>query len=259
MHSLFMLFGILAELRRRGHSAEVISGVSDRIEADAAVLHVDATIVPPEYLDFASRFPFCLNIGATDISKRRVSSALVSAKDDWDGPVIVKSNFNARGMPEFCMNGRARKRGRRPPFPNARVLPEYIVHERLADVPREIFERPDLVVEKFMPERAGDGFAACFWIFCGESERCTRYVSRDPLVKGARVVRSEPMRVPDELRVRRRELGFDYGKFDFVMHDGRAVLLDANKTPGGSPNLASAIAAGTASLADGFEGLIRRS
>jgi hypothetical protein len=79
MHSLFMLFGILAELRRRGHSAEVISGVSDRIEADAAVLHVDATIVPPEYLDFAGRFPFCLNIGATDISKRRVSSAIVSA------------------------------------------------------------------------------------------------------------------------------------------------------------------------------------
>jgi hypothetical protein len=253
-----MLFGILAELRRRGHSTRVISGLSDRIDADAAVLHVDATIIPGEYVDLARHFPRCLNIGATDISKRRVSGALVSANDDWDGPVIVKSNFNARGMPEFCINRRAEKRGRRP-FPEARVLPEYVVHERLADVPQETFERPDLVVEKFIPEQEADGFAARFWIFCGDSERCTRYVSKDPLIKGAKVLRSEPVPVPDELRAARRQLGFDYGKFDFVVHEGRAVLLDANKTPGGSPNLAGFIAAGTASLADGFEGFIRRS
>ena len=30
----------------------------------------------------------------------------------------------------------------------------------------------------------------------------------------------------------RQELGFDYGKFDYVVHDGRPVLLDANKTTG---------------------------
>jgi hypothetical protein len=32
----------------------------------------------------------------------------------------------------------------------------------------------------------------------------------------------------------REELGADFGKFDYVMHDGRAVLIDANKTPGGT-------------------------
>lgn len=53
-------------------------------------------------------------------------------------------------------------------------------------------------------------------------------------------------------------LGFDYGKFDFVMHEGRAVLLDANKTPGRARNLSKIVAAGTANLADGFEGLIHR-
>jgi len=30
----------------------------------------------------------------------------------------------------------------------------------------------------------------------------------------------------------RRKLGFDYGKFDYVVHEGRAHLLDANRTPG---------------------------
>jgi hypothetical protein len=253
-----MLFGMLAELRRRGHSARVLSGVSDRADADAAVLHVDCTMTPRAYVDFARRFACCLNIGATDISKRRVSGAFLSANDHWDGPVIVKSNFNARGVPEMCMNRRARKVGGRPPFPDLQVLPAYVVHNRLADVPPDIFKRPDLVVEKFIPEREPDGFAARFWVFCGESERCTRYVSRDPLIKGAGVVRSEAAPVPEELRILRRELGFDYGKFDFVMHDGRAVLLDANKTPAGSANLEGFIAAGTASLVDGFEKLIRR-
>ena len=32
--------------------------------------------------------------------------------------------------------------------------------------------------------------------------------------------------------MRRRDLGFDYGKFDYVIHEGRAILLDANSTPG---------------------------
>ena len=37
--------------------------------------------------------------------------------------------------------------------------------------------------------------------------------------------------VPDELRQIRRELKFDYGKFDYTMVDGRPVLFDANRTP----------------------------
>lgn len=41
------------------------------------------------------------------------------------------------------------------------------------------------------------------------------------------------------------------------MHEGRAVPLDANKTPGRARNLSSFIAAGNANLA-GFEGLIRQ-
>jgi hypothetical protein len=30
----------------------------------------------------------------------------------------------------------------------------------------------------------------------------------------------------------RKRLNFDYGKFDYVVHDGQPVLLDANKTTG---------------------------
>src|SRR5213079_1238108 len=30
----------------------------------------------------------------------------------------------------------------------------------------------------------------------------------------------------------RKRLNFDYGKFDYVLHEGRPVLLDTNKTTG---------------------------
>jgi hypothetical protein len=42
------------------------------------------------------------------------------------------------------------------------------------------------------------------------------------------------------------------------MHEGRAVLLDANRTPGRARSLSSFVAAGNSNLADGFEGLIRQ-
>jgi hypothetical protein len=58
--------------------------------------------------------------------------------------------------------------------------------------------------------------------------------------------------VPDFLRAERERLGFDYGKFDFVIHDGQAVLLDANKTPGPPPSSPDAMER-NARLAGGIE------
>jgi len=254
----YMLFDLLEDLKRRGHSVQILSGTSAKPAADIAVLHVDATVTPPEYVEYARAFPFCLNLGAADISKRRVSGAVIGRDDNWQGPVIVKSSLNNKGTREHALNRRSRCAGKPEPFPGIERFDSYRVHASLADVPPAAFGRQDLVVEKFIPEPEPDGFAARFWLFCGERERCTRHVSPQSLVKGDDTIRREPVPVPDELRALRRQLGFDYGKFDFVLHEGRAVLLDANKTPGRAQNLSSFIAAGNANLADGFEGLIRK-
>jgi hypothetical protein len=257
-HSPYMLFDLLAELKRRGHSTQILRGPSSRHDADIAVLHVDATATPADYVEYARGFPFCLNLGAADISKRRISGAALRDGDDWSGPVIVKSNLNHCGTPEQQLNRQSERAGKAAPFPDVRIFDRYQIHASLAEVPPEMLMRMDLVVEKFIPEPEPDGFAARFWIFCGDRERCTRYVSPQRLVKGDDTIRRESVAVPEELRALRRLLGFDYGKFDFVVHEGRAVLLDANKTPGRARNLSKIVAAGTANLADGFESLIRR-
>lgn len=256
--SPYLLFDVLQDLKRRGHSVRIQQGPSKTQDADIAVLHVDATLTPADHVAYAKRFPFCLNVGASDISKRRISGALITERNAWQGPVIVKSDLNNLGIPETLLNRRSKRAGKPPPFPHLPTLQPYQVYGSLGEVPEGIFESDDLVVEKFIPEREPDGFAARFWVFCGERERCTRYVSPNGLVKASETIRREPVPVPDEMRDRRRELGFDYGKFDFVMHEGRAILLDANKTPGRPQNLVKMFAAGAADLADGFEALIRQ-
>ncbi|WP_235984434.1 ATP-grasp domain-containing protein [Mesorhizobium neociceri] len=255
-HICFSIF--LEELKRRGHSVRIQQGPARTHGADIAILHVDATVTPADYLDYARGFPFCLNLATADISKRRVSGALLEHDDTWQGPVIVKTNLNNQGIPETFLNRRSRRAGKKPPFPDVQGPQPYEVYGSLGDVPDGIFGDDDLVVEKFIAEREPDGFAMRFWVFCGESERCTRYISPNGLVKASETIRREPVSVPDEIRERRRELGFDYGKFDFVMHEGRAILLDANKTPGRPKNLVKMFAAGAAHLADGFEGLMHR-
>ena len=254
--SSYLLYDILTELQRRKHEVVVASGLSSRPTGDAALLHVDATVTPDDYVDYGRSFPLCLNLAATDISKRKVSDAVLGAQDDWDGPVIVKSNRNSGGDPERRMNRRARQRGHAEPFPEMPDFGEYRIYDSRDELPDHVAADPDLSLEKFVAERGSDGYALRFWVFCGEAERCTRYVSSDRLVKASGFMNKEAVPVPDDLRRRRRELGFDYGKFDFVVHQGKTMLLDANKTPGRPRNLTNQLAEGAANLADGFEGML---
>jgi hypothetical protein len=65
--------------------------------------------------------------------------------------------------------------------------------------------------------------------------------------------------VPNELRIERKRLGFDYGKFDFVVHEGRVVLLDANRTPTAAANLSDYQDTEASRLASGIESFLRTS
>lgn len=252
----YLLFGVLCEMERRGHSWKIYKGVPARAEGDIAILHLDCSVVPPDYIDFVRSFPRSINLAATDITKRNVSGALLRPADVWDGPVIVKSNLNFQGFPEANHNWRAKRRRKPFPHPQARVCKEYKVFDSVQGMPEEYWHSTDLVVERFIPEIEPDGFAMRTWVFMGDKERSRRQVSHRRIVKAENIVRSEPVPVPEELRAERRRLGIDFGKFDFVVHDGRGVLLDANKTPGSPPSLIKLLAEGASNLADGLEEML---
>ena len=257
LRSHYLLFGILREFERLGHSWRVAVGPKP-IAGDVALLHTDCTIVDPAYLALRSQYPRTINFGADDISKHKVSKIRLLRDDEWAGPVIVKANLNAQGSMEARHNVRASIAGRAAPHAATKPPEPYRVLDRLADVDARVWTDPNLIVERFLPEPDADGgYALRSWIFMGSHERCNRYVSPDRIVKAAQFRSHAPVEVPIELRAERERLGFDYGKFDFVVHDGKPILLDANRTPSTALTIMALIKAGARNLADGLDKLVR--
>ena len=90
----------------------------------------------------------------------------------------------------------------------------------------------------------------------GSRERCTRSITSDKISKASDILRYEPAEVPPEIRLERERLGFDFGKFDFVIYDGEPVLLDANRTPGLATALLPLLKTGAPKLAAGLHELM---
>jgi len=254
----FMVKGLFPFWERAGHVVHVRHGVADLPEADVAFFHADATRVPPSYREALARYPVVVNGRTGDISKRVVSRNLVRPGDDYRGPVIVKTDMNSGGLPELLHNREARRKGETDEPAGRFMTGRYPIFASLRHVPAALAADPALVLEKFLPERDPRGFVTRCWIFLGAVERCNRMVGKEPVVKGADVIERVPCEVPDAIRARREELGFDYGKFDFVIHDGEPVLLDVNRTPTTVATLSAAIEAGMATLAKGMEGFTDR-
>jgi hypothetical protein len=226
---VYVILLTLQILEQRGHEVVVVRGRESFQGADAAILHVDCTFVPPEYLELAARFPRCLNATCADISKRTVSGALVEAHPTWSGPVIVKTNLNSRGVPERLHNRRARWQGHPPPHPRVRRLPHYAVFPTFDAVPDRYRGSPDHVVEIYNPQPHVAGHGVFSWQFLDDTGFCYLAAGDAPVLRmgNAPVVEDRP---PPDLEAERRRLGLDYGKLDFILLDGKPVVIDANKT-----------------------------
>jgi hypothetical protein len=254
--SAYLLFDVAQHLIDMGHQVKIARGL-EFIEGDAALLHVDATIVSHDYLGVGARYARTINFGTADISKRNVSRMILAQNDAWAGPVIVKSNYNNKAIVEDVHNQLAERDGRPPPHPSARRFDEYKVLDSVDQVDEHVWTDSSLVVERFLPEPDGNGnFVLRTWVFMGSRERCTRFVTAEAISKAAGVLGYEPMEVPAKLRAERERLGFDFGKFDFVMQDGEPVLLDANRTPGTASAIREMMKKGARNLAEGLHDLI---
>ncbi|MBI5707829.1 MAG: hypothetical protein HZC36_12665 [Armatimonadetes bacterium] len=196
------------------------------IAADLAILHVDRTVVPSEYLAWGRQFPRCLNLYTADISKRVISRHLVSRTGSYKGPVIVKSNLNCGGLKEH--EERALRAKTAVP-PNG----QYMIYPSVSEVPAIGWTSPDWVVEEFLPEMSDGQYCLRTWVFLGDGETNSLSFAVEPIIKSANVLRRVPIdnEIPEELRAKREELGFDFGKFDYVLHNGEVVLFDVNRTP----------------------------
>jgi hypothetical protein len=222
----YVLYELAKIWRQQAIDVLILPALAAPQQVDLAFLHVDLTFVPPEYQNLTARYPKLLNAQVTDISKRFISRQLVHKTDAWDGPVIIKTNRNYGGIPELIRFGRIEDRKYIP------KLIDYPILNSARDVPDNVWNMPDWVVEQFLPERSGEDYCLRTWLFLGDCHIHSLSYSRDPLVKSGTVYKREPLgEVPAELLAVKQQLNMAYGKFDYACVDGRVVLYDVNKTP----------------------------
>lgn len=246
--SLYILAYLWKGWEARGHTVRVAQGVDEWVPGDVVFVHVDLTVVPDEYLEFAARFPVAVNGGVRDLSKHQFSTLMLRPGDRWAGRVIVKTKANYGGHVDLPYGQRTAElllhegRPERPWRKRQTLDPyDYPVFDSLHDVPPGVWRNPYLMVEKFMPERNEEGlYVMRNWFFLGESgfvrKVSSPYHIVKPLTHGDDSGRecyleraNDP--IPDEVWTLRRQMGFDYGRFDYVEVNGRPFVFDVNTTP----------------------------
>lgn len=232
-----------------GHEVIYLFGTKEYIPADLLFVHVDVSVVPDSYIEFSKKYPITVNASVKDIRKSVITKHILHRNSNWSGPVIVKSDRNSAGIPERMrsgLTGRIKRKILRKfshAFPNSLLFNtssqnNYRIFNHLHDVPRYCFINPKLVVQKFIPEMDDGLFCVRNMTFLGDRSTCVRLKSKAPIVNGetTEVMDHSVESHPDIIQLRHK-LGFEYGKFDYVEVNGKAILLDANKTIGFSQNL----------------------
>lgn len=238
---------LIQRWREMGVRVEVLCEKDPFVPADAALLHVDLSVVPEECRRLATQYPVVINGRVLDIRKRCISTQQIDAPHDV-GPVIVKTDLNHRGLREFQRSllespcGPLLRFNRvyqwleeiayRVPWQRRRLLRQYPVYANAAQVPRAVWRNPNLIVERFQAERYGANYCCRHWLFFGPREVSRRTVSNDAMVRASAGIEPLADPVPNALRDIRRQFGFDYGKFDYAIISGELVLYDVNRTPG---------------------------
>ena len=241
---------------------KVTAGQRLNKRADLGILHIDLTCIDPLFVNKNNDAVPILNSKVLDISKRRISLNLVDKDSKYQGPVIIKTNANCFGIPELKSRPISIfKRIRRfltnfVPWQLVRELPirTYPIIQKKSDVPSWVWNRDDLVIERFTPEMDNNNYVLRSWLFIGNQDYVVKITGSDPVVKAGNSTRHEILNsVPDELRLIRKELSIDYGKFDYVIVDDHVILLDVNKTPTFSKKRKDGIDANLIRLASGIK------
>ncbi|MFN7164064.1 MAG: hypothetical protein ACK4P2_04530 [Hyphomonas sp.] len=229
---------IADHLAERGTEIIHLQGTDVFVPADAVFVHVDLSVLPQAYAQFAQRYPLQLNARAQDIRKRVYADGLLERGEAYDGPVIVKTDLNYGGAPEHFERSPAARMARRlarllrgAPAPVIRSKADYRVFAALADVPQACFT-PENVVQKLVVEMADGKHVLREYLFLGDLHYENIERSGNVIITEDEHVSCRPFVPHPRLLAVRRKLNLDYGKIDYVMAGGEPFIFDANKTPG---------------------------
>jgi hypothetical protein len=253
------IFAFCPHWEKQGVEIVHRAGCANLPPADLVLLHVDLSVVPDRFTRALRDYPRVWNRNCLDIRKRHLPDRglMLSAPGDYAGPVIVKTDLNCGGGPERTLFRELKwtwdpqellRNFRATRAPEGR---DYPIYPSAAAVPAGVWRDPFRVVEKFLPEREGDSYVVRWAYFCGARQMAFRSVSAGPVVRWSKGDIEQSIPIPPAVAAYRERIGLDYGKIDYVEHEGRPVILDVNKTVGG-PGLSERHSHLTSQLAPGL-------
>ncbi len=220
------------------YKVTTIKGLSQKLPpSDMLILHVDLTVVPDEYIEAVASHPLVINRNVKNISKRSFSELILTETSNYSGEVIVKTDANFGGRNEVKIRSDESDAQQSQDWESREYLDDYPIYSNLKEAPSGVWKNPKLIVEKFLPEVDEQGrYLLRMWVFFGDEEIHYVNYSDEKVIKSwnkndLNMLRNED--IPPKLRQIRKNMGIDFGKFDYVMHDGKPILYDVNKTPGG--------------------------
>jgi hypothetical protein len=268
----FLVHRLIRLWRESGTEVNEVFGPRVLPEVRHAFMHVWGTVVPAAYPKAGAAYGACINKELHDIRKTRISRQGVRPGDGYEGPVIVKTEANNSGADEKQLFQRYGKKNpvlawarswQRPftgPFSEKLIFgqDEYPVFSTPHDVPAVCWEDSRYFVERFLPEKRGDRYVVRMAFVLGDRQMSFVAESRQPVVKGANIESIYAEATPPEVREFQREIGMDYGKIDYVLHDGRCIVFDVNTTPGSPSSLDQEDEKIAAELAPGLFDVLNR-
>lgn len=243
----YRIWPLAENWRGQGIDVRIVRGPKPCTDSDVLVPHLDCSYTPDPYWDVIQNHPRAVNARVRDIRKTAISANLLHKGDAWDGPVIVKTNNNSGGYMDLEYGNAAppskldtlRKRAAWHPWiqPRSlgwtRTLTKYPIFEHPSDVPGAAWKNPHLVIEKFLlPDCDERGEHVVYlWIVLGHRGIGRTLHSPDRYVKNLSSRLGSFDQPPPEILGVQERFGLDYGKIDYILHMGRPVLLDINRTP----------------------------
>ena len=142
--------------------------------------------------------------------------------------------------------------------PDFRAKSDYQVLSSAKKIPSSWFINEDLVIERFTPELHDGLHVLREWYFLGDAEFLRVETARYAVITSGENRPDLVRPIPENLRELRRKWKINYGKIDFVIRDGEAVVFDVNKTPSlGSEPKDDATRELIAALAGGITSFLR--
>jgi hypothetical protein len=227
--------------KNEGHEVIFLFGIKKFVPADLIIFQVNLSVIPAGYREFAKQYPVVLNAEVKDILKSTFSKILLTVDSHYEGKVIVKPNLNCQGSHERRMlthkSSRKSLIRRILPFFYPSVVSQvsdgnspkgFRIYDHLHLVPPDYFKNPALVVEKFLPEVENGFYFIRICHFLGDRMTVTRLGAKYPIVKFHSSTRKDSLEPAPEIKELVKTMKFDYGNFEYVMHQGNIVLLDVN-------------------------------